>query len=601
MLLPATSSTPFTHQRSERLRAFLTPHWNALLARPFPRLVHHFALRLLQGTDSGESGLEIGASALLAILALPGAFFSIFLFDKYSSLLHFLRRIPNFDPIAASLPDKYFLIAFSMSVTGIVTVLRWDRILPDRQDYQNLAQLPIRARNVFFANLLASILVAALFTIDVNAASTILFPVVVTAGQGSPLFFLRTMGAHAVSAFAASIFSFAACFAVLGVLLVSLPPRWFRAASLWARGLLVTAQLAVLVFGLNGAQVMRMARRDPESWTNWLPPVWFTALYQSLQSPAANPELSRFATLAWQATCVAVVAALGIYVLGYRRSYLRVAEADGAASRGPGDTAGAYATWARWLDPVFGRTGPARAAGMFALRTLLRGETQSLLVGASLGMGVVLASIAALAATADQSPSLRALLSIPLILSYFLITSLRIAFEIPAELGANWAFQVAAAPGEPDARSVGRRLLWIASVCIGLLTFAGFALVWDIGLGALHCAFVAVANAVLIELLLFDWRKLPFTCSIPQPRNHAVLYLFAYLMGLAFFAGALSQIAALLLAVPLRFVAVPVLMAPAAFWWRSRLRQQAIFDRPLLYEEQPIRAVQTLNIFDRTM
>src|SRR5882757_11099487 len=146
----------------------------SLRERPFSRLTLHFARAIVSTTaESGEDDIQFGIGGILALLGLPGAFTSILLFDKYSSLLHFLRRNFHFDAYAQSLPDKYFFVVLSMVITGIVTVLKWDKILPNRQDYANLAPLPISMRAIFLANLLAIILVVSVLAIDVNAASTI--------------------------------------------------------------------------------------------------------------------------------------------------------------------------------------------------------------------------------------------------------------------------------------------------------------------------------------------------------------------------------------------------------------------------------------------
>jgi hypothetical protein len=92
---------------------------------------------------------------VLSLLALPGGFYSIFLLEKYSTLLQWMRGQHDFDPLAAALPDEYFFIVLSMTVTGVVAVWRWDSIFPDRRDYSNLVPLPISMRNIFFANLAA--------------------------------------------------------------------------------------------------------------------------------------------------------------------------------------------------------------------------------------------------------------------------------------------------------------------------------------------------------------------------------------------------------------------------------------------------------------
>jgi len=88
---------------------------------------------------------------LLSLLPFPGGFYSIFLFEKYSTLLQWMQGRSDVDPLAAALSDEYFFIVFSMVVTGVVAVWRWEDIFPDRRDYANLVPLPISMRHIFFA------------------------------------------------------------------------------------------------------------------------------------------------------------------------------------------------------------------------------------------------------------------------------------------------------------------------------------------------------------------------------------------------------------------------------------------------------------------
>lgn len=98
-------------------REAIYKRWTRLLERPLWRLVAHFGMKLFSG--NGEGGLELGAGTVLALLAAPGAFISILLLDKYSGLLRFFRGNHNFDPYAASVPDQYFFLTFSMAITGM--------------------------------------------------------------------------------------------------------------------------------------------------------------------------------------------------------------------------------------------------------------------------------------------------------------------------------------------------------------------------------------------------------------------------------------------------------------------------------------------------
>ena len=112
--------------------------------RPFGRLVAHFLQKLVRGgQDDASSELDLGAGALLGFLAAPGAFTSLLMLDKYSAFLNWMRGRLNDDLYVTSVPDKYLFLCVAMAVTGIVTVLKWDQLLPDTQDYLNLAPLPV--------------------------------------------------------------------------------------------------------------------------------------------------------------------------------------------------------------------------------------------------------------------------------------------------------------------------------------------------------------------------------------------------------------------------------------------------------------------------
>jgi hypothetical protein len=97
------------------------------LERPFHRLIHHFVFRIFHGAGEGDE-LQFSIPALMGIISVPAAFFSISLFGKYSTLMLYLMRRPAFDVYRASIPDEHFFIVFSMTVTGAIVISKWDRL-----------------------------------------------------------------------------------------------------------------------------------------------------------------------------------------------------------------------------------------------------------------------------------------------------------------------------------------------------------------------------------------------------------------------------------------------------------------------------------------
>ncbi|MBI4475389.1 MAG: hypothetical protein HY646_22180, partial [Acidobacteria bacterium] len=204
------------------------------LERPFHRLVHHFVKRSFYGAGEGDD-LQFGIPALLGILSTPAAFGAIALMDKYSTLRLFLMRRPQFDIYRASISDEYFFIVYSMVITGAIVILRWDRLFPDQQDYDNLAVLPVSSGQIFSANLSALLFLAVLFAVDINWAAAIIFPFAVTQKYDTLAAYAEFFVAHTSAVLLASFFICFALLSLLGLTLLVTPMRYLRQVSLAVR------------------------------------------------------------------------------------------------------------------------------------------------------------------------------------------------------------------------------------------------------------------------------------------------------------------------------------------------------------------------------
>ena len=214
-----------------RTKQTLSAAWESYSRRPFATLLRVFVGRVFHGGgDSGASEMDVALGVILILLAMPGVLVSLLLFEKYGSLVRWMRGDGAFDPFTATIPDEYFFIVLSMVVTGAAAVWRWDALLLDRRDYSNIVPLPISLRRIFLGNLAAIFLLAVALTLDVNAASFILFPVAVVGSQVSLGVFLQFATGHALTVILASAFSFFAVFALIGLLMALLPYALFRSS-----------------------------------------------------------------------------------------------------------------------------------------------------------------------------------------------------------------------------------------------------------------------------------------------------------------------------------------------------------------------------------
>ncbi|MBY0505403.1 MAG: hypothetical protein K2X03_15935 [Bryobacteraceae bacterium] len=559
------------------------------LARPFGRLCGHFLRALTQSGQESEQ-LEFGAGALLALLAVPGVFAALSLLDRYSTFLAWLRQQGPMDVYAVSMPDKYFFVVFSMAITGLVAVFKWDRILPSRQDYFNFAPLPVADRQIYLASLTAALAAAGLFALDVNLGSTLLFPLVVMASVPGASFssFALFVLTHAFVVILASLFTFFACFAVMTLALALLPQSWFARVSVPLRVSLMVALLALLV---SNAVAPALLRTRPASWLGWLPPAWFVGLYQQLQG-SGPVGLAALAWRAWAGLAAAITLASGASWLAYHRYYRRIPE----MSEGGAITArGAPGWWWR----AFGWQGVAG----FSVRVLLRSETHTLVVGALWGLGLLLATEAGLGALSRRPPrdGLPALgwLSVPLILTYLLVAAIRFSFELPAYWRANWIFAYLLDPRDHRAPAVARRILLATAAPLIFVAGLLFSLNWGMQIGLTYSAYLLVASAMLIELLVVDFRKVPFTCSLPPFRNDSLAVMLGHLLGFALFTAGGAQLASLMWRAPLKFAILSTLLSSfwaAGWYW---LRESSTGATDLQFTARQEAALQTLDLSGR--
>ena len=553
---------------------------------PFLRLVRHFLGRLVRsGDDTSSSEFEFGIGGLLGLLAAPGAFSCLLLLDKYSTLLAWIRGRTRADLYVASLPDKYLFLCLTMAVTGIVTVLKWDRILPDAQDYLNLASLPIRRRTILLANIAAIALAVVVIAVDVNAVSIFLFPLLVTAAAQTNLASFAAFAAvHAVCMILATLFTFCAVFALLGSLAALLPREAFRAISSWVRGIVLAAFLVLLLTGFSGPAPM--VRFFGASGLRFLPSFWYLGLYQTWQDRAV-PELANATAAALPGLAWAFLVMVVGYGLSYRRRFAGVLENN----RKPADQR-VMARGVAFFDLFCARAaGFPRACERFVIRALLRNEAHRLMISVSIGLGWLLA-------IEDVSEGLGR--EGPLVAAYILLLGLRIAFDLPAGVSANWIFRAVLDPRDHESVSASRRVMLSLLTCFVLVPALAYSW-WRSGAAVafLQTASVLALSICLIEALLWGYRKIPLTCPLPGFRDNFLLLCFLHLLGFEAFTHLGVDIEQLFVAQPAWFPLVPVCMG-LGWWWKRRRWKEAIAAREaepgLVFENIPVHTVETLNL-----
>ena len=558
--------------------------------------------------------LRQSALWLAAVFMIPPAVFALFLSLSYGSWM------TDEELALRAVPQKLYFIGYSMAAVGFVTVLVWDKLFPDRRDAMVLGSLPIRTRTVVFARLAALVAVVAGFTVVVNLPGTVLFSLV--AGSYLPFeAFLRYPVAHFIATVSAGLLVFLALAAFQASIALVLPERFLRRVSMLAQLLFVVVLIEWLVFAPG--LLVRLAAIDPGATSEalavadspyrfvgltssragiWLPPVWFLGLYEVVWG--FDPEA--FRRLAG-AGLLALVAAFSIAALAYGAVFRRVVR---QALETPPDVARRAGLASRAARRVVSATilrhPVEQAIVAFAARSLARNRLHRLLVAAYVGVGlafVVGSFLSPVTGVSENAlseslsrPSAR-LLSIPLVLSFFVLVALRVLFAIPTELRANRIFRMTEIDAKAMYVSGSRKAMWLlGALPIVAVTLPACAWLWGPAPALGHTVFWLLMAGGLTELLLYRFHKMPFACSyVPGKAN--VKYLWpVHALALTAYAYWTARLELWLLAEPVRWsIACALLIACVGACITLRRRRLAS-STPLTYEEEVEEAIQVLGV-----
>lgn len=561
-------------------------------------LTRHFLNRYMNSDLTGPDGeITLTAGNILAFLAVPGVFYTLGLVPKYSWMAWHTGPYGSPMYMPASLSDKFLYITLTVVVIGFLTVLRWDTLFPDLFDYMALTPLPIGAARVFAAKVMSLGVVVVVLALDLNVVTSFAYPWVVL--WKSPAFrdMFRFVGAHAIAVVAASLFVFLLLLAAQGTLLSLLGHRWFQRVSPWVQfaALLWLGNQFLMIADLN-ALLERVRQGSPVSWL--FPTLWYLGLYEKLLGHA-DPIFLPLAHRAMAALGYTAVIAGISYVVGYARHLRSSLESKEDSDRPP---SWFFRQWTAAVNRWLLRDPRERATFHFVLQTVIRNPMHRLFLSAYIGVGtaVVVEALAALLIGAGRRVPrdvVVALYSLPLVLSFFLLSGLRVIFTVPAELRANWTFQLA----EDDHRArllAGTRkavlAMGVAPLFLGVA--AVFTWLWGWGAATVQVLFGVSLSWMLMEALFWNFAKIPFTCTYQPGKINLPLAGLLYLGAFSVYAYVMASFEYWLLDQPWRMAVYLVLAVTALGAWfvcRERYLEASL---NLLFDDEPEPEVRTLGI-----
>jgi hypothetical protein len=429
-------------------------------------------------------------------------------------------------PPTAAVSIQQSQLSLMMLIVGLITVITWDSIFPDRRDVMVLAPLPVRPHTILFAKLAASAGLIGLAIVCFNCASSF----AVCGLFAGPAGFSRCFLAWWFSMTACSAFLYCTVLTIQGLTALLLPRGLFLRLS-------AVLQLAAFALFLGAyflsPTLPSLADFIPAAnhkLVAGLPTYWFVALFNQLNGRLPS-QLTWLAARAWIALGIVVAGSALSLALCYYRTMRKTIEQPDLV---PG---------ARSLRlPLPLGHSLAAAIANFCIRSITRSRQHRLLLAFfwSVILAISLGWIRDAIRNPPQPISLDFLMSTFMMMS-FGVLGLRAISSLPISLHANWMLRTT------QLRSTTR---YIGATRLCFLLF-GAAPVWIICAAisahltpwqavAKHLAFLAVFGCGLVELGLIRFYKVPFTCSyLPGKANIQVIFwgfVFVFLI-LAFTVG----------------------------------------------------------------
>jgi hypothetical protein len=557
--------------------------------RQFHILYRDFLFRILDLellASRGEAQRLLAQfAALLAAFSLT---FAIYFVPRYG-----LSTLPFAEIGRLGWVDQDLLIATTMAIAGMFTVLAWNNVLPDRRDCLILGLLPVRTRTVFLAKVAALGTALGVAVTALNVFTGLAYPFAIAPPGGGTVGVLRAFGAFWATMFAAALLVCCALLAIQGIAANLLSYRLFLKLS-------SVLQLAAF-FGILGVYFLKPPFT---AGIGWLPSFWFLGLFQRLNG---SRDFDVLADQALRSLCIVCPLAIAVFSLAFGSYNRRIVEQPDIA---PADRSRPALRLVAFLATRLQPGSVERAILLFTARTMARSRHHRLLLAAYGGIGLAVAlaygrellygssSFERLWYNPRWNQPNAPLLAGSLVLVFFAVIGARAVFSQPIALKANWIFRITAVRSSAEYFAAARQSLFALVVAPILFAWAVlFLAIWPADPALRHVAILVVAGILMVQLSLHGFRKIPFACSyLPGKAN---MHVKLGLVGIGFLFITTQ-------AVELEFQALGnteayvVLLAVLLVWaaWAYR-RNVSSPEAEILFDEVAPSDIEALNLGDR--
>ncbi len=474
------------------------------------------------------------------------------------------------------------LISTMMLVTGLVAVISWDNIFPDRRDIMVLSPLPVNPRTILIAKLAASGAVLGLAVLALNCASGLALPLVL---GGIPRYVL-VFAAYWFTMVAATAFLYGAVLTVQGFTALLLPRRLFLRLSAFLQIAVFALFLGTYFLQPSLDTPAALAAVESQCWLNWSPSFWFFALFNQLCG-SLPPAFAWLVHRAWIGLAIVVCGSTASLLLCYLRTMKKIIEEPDLVPGARG--------W-HWTPP-FGST-LQTAIVLFSVRSLTRSRQHRLVFSFFLAIvaGIALVLLRSELSGAHPGPPFTDLIMSTFMMMTFAVLGLRSVFSLPITLTANWVLRTTQlCPTENYIAATRRSLLvlavapvWIVSALFSL-SFRPFDRV------AAHLGLLFLLGCILAELCLIGFYKVPFTCSYLPGKSNIQFVFWAFIIVVIPVALAGSEFEGKTLVRPMGFFWLAIALVAVLLGLRALNRHRAK-SAVLYFEELPEEPITSLKL-----
>ena len=527
----------------------------------------------------------------------------------------------------SALPDRFLFIAASMAICALAALFVWDALALEPRDTAILGPLPIPSWTITRAKLLAVLFAGAAFSVAVNAAPIVLYPMFLTLNlRGiSSGGILRIIVAQGVALIMAGLLGFFTVLALRGGVRLALGERGFGRVSSMVQSVGVVCAVTALILTptANGKRVAEWIDGLAPAWSVSLPVFWHLGVNETIAGDvivgtpvvmprrlalpaslrqqdeehrdayrALGPEFAVLARSGWLVSPLMISLAIALFLWNNRRL--------------PEQTAG---------RPSFSRTravmrsvaerltrgDPEVQAGFFfTLQTLGRSGPHRMIVAVSVAAALTFPFLTLVLNGARWAvvPVPLGFVSLHIYVVSILIAAFRYAVMVPAELPANWTIRMAWRDNERAYLAGAKRAaILIAVILPELLLLPLHIGVFGLAGALLHTLFGFLFAVAALDLVFVGYRKSPFACSylpIGDPKliwSGGAATILLVPSAFAYLEGAALRSTSLTLALGATLSAMVLIMKIVDYAYRRERR-------PLNFDERPAPPTQRLGVFD---